>query len=424
MGGGVGKVLSNICIHANYYGSAYKHKILLIERPKDTRFVNNCIDNSVELFLADETDTDKLINEADIVQLEWWHHPGVLKFLIDKGNIKKRLVVWSHISGTTYPLLPVGLVEMSDRFIFTTPFSYENPSWSSAELEMIKRKSQVIPSFGGVDNITFSDRKNHRNFNIGYLGTMDFSKMFPGFMDYCSGVDIDDIQFMLSGYGSHIDRLKADAEKLGISKKCEFKGYINDVNREYARYDVTAYLLTPEHTATTENALLEAMAAGVVPVAFNQNCEKYIIQHMKTGILINNKNEFVSAIKYLYNNRSERQRMSREARNYVLNNYSTKDTIEKLDKNYTQVMNDDKKIQDFTEVFGKRPWEWFLSCLNDEKEYFIASMVKKFDKGIEKKISESRYLLKGENKSSLMQYYRYFPEDEWLSYWDHIIEMN
>ena len=75
MGGGVGRVLSRIATYSNN-NSCYRHKIILLERPEKINFIEECINNNVEVVV--ESDFNNIIDEAllvDIVQLEWWHHP-------------------------------------------------------------------------------------------------------------------------------------------------------------------------------------------------------------------------------------------------------------------------------------------------------------------------------------------------------------
>ena len=54
----------------------------------------------------------------------------------------------------------------------------------------------------------------------------------------------------------------------------DFRGYTTDVASELRAINVMAYLLNPQHYGTAENALLEAMTMGIVPVVLDNPAER------------------------------------------------------------------------------------------------------------------------------------------------------
>jgi len=91
MGPGVGKAVSALSITAKNTDSMYQHRILLLEKPRDLYYITICKDNDVDVsWPHNKQELVRIISEADIVQLEWWHHPLVLGFLRKLSQIPVR----------------------------------------------------------------------------------------------------------------------------------------------------------------------------------------------------------------------------------------------------------------------------------------------------------------------------------------------
>ena len=175
--------------------------------------------------------------------------------------------------------------------------------------------------------------------------------------------------------------------------------------------DVFGYPLNPLHFGTTENALLEAMAAGVPPVCLKHCTEKHILRDGETGLLVNNAEEYGNAVKWLFYHPKERARMGEQAREAVMVRFSVERTVSGLHEVYARVLKKDKKLHDFSAVFGNSPSEYFLSCLPpDIKRKFM-----KKDTACD--FSDWPLILKERSKSSLPQFARYYPKDRWLGLW-------
>lgn len=427
LGGGVGKVLSNVC--NSQKNNEFKHTIILLEEPQQLNFYNKALDNGVEVLVSPtKTGLENKMKEADIVQIEWWHHPLMCKFLYNFPHIPVRLVTWSHISGCSYPFIKKEFIMNCNKFLFTSPYSLENKYLQdNAAQDFIKKNTDVVYSSGGFDNIKTKSISNNSNFNIGYVGTLNYCKLNPEFIDYCYEVNIPNSKFIMVGDSSTKNEIINEARKKNIDEKFNFMGYTDNVQGQLNRFDVFGYPLNPEHYGTTENALLEAMAAGIPPVVLNQCTEKYLVKNMKTGIIVDNSREYGQAIRYLYTNPKERYRIGKNARDYVIREFSLNNTINSLSKNYKSIMLSEKKVFSFKSILGNTPSEWFLSCLGDERLMFENSI--KFMKSgnekeiikVEQEILNCKQILKEKNKSSVFQFQRYFQNDNILSHWKDIL---
>ncbi|BCZ48617.1 hypothetical protein psyc5s11_46840 [Clostridium gelidum] len=428
LGGGVGKVLSNVCSYNQ--NDEYEHAIILLEKPQQLQFVNQALENGVEVFIEPSREIiEKKIKEYDIVQIEWWNHPLMCKFLYNFPEMPVRLIIWSHISGCSYPFIKKDFIKNCNRFLFTSPYSLENIYLRNQDTEeFIKNNTDIIYSSGGFSNIKKREHFNDNVFNIGYIGTLNFCKLKPEFVTYCNEINISNSKFIMVGDNSTQNAILNEAEKKGIDERFEFIGYTDNVQNQLNRFDVFGYPLNTEHYGTTENALLEAMAAGVPPIVLNQCTEKYLVKNMETGIVVNNEKEYGNAIRYLYENVDERIRIGNNARTYVLEKFSLKNTIMNLNKSYECVMKTEKKDFSFKTILGSTPSEWFLSCLGDDKQIFkngIQSLkCNNYEEILEnqQQIQNCRQILKEKNKSSIYQFQRYFKDDKFLSYWKNVLE--
>lgn len=411
LGGGVGRAVSALC---TFEGNVSRHKIVLLDAPEKRQFVDFCAEQDVPVVIQpDDTILEKLISEADIVQVEWWNHPLTADFLVNslpslQGD-NCRLLVWSHISGCNFPFLPYNLTACA-QFVATAPHALENPWWSVAEQEKAKRDIPVVHSSGGAEKIGLTTPRSHKGFVIGYVGTLTWFKLHHDIVDFCAAIKLPEARFVFVGDPVEREDILSQAAKSGISEVLEFAGYAENVEETFSGFDVFGYPLNPYQSGTTENALLEAMAAGLCPVCLRQNPEKNIIRHKETGLLVDTVEEYGEAMRYLYDHPEERRRMGIAARADVLSRFSLAKTAADMENVYNMLMRQPKKKYNFADTLGTTPVDWFLTCLSPEdRTPFLTNT--------EDSIRSSRGVLWEPSKSSIPQFSRYFSDDKILNYW-------
>ncbi len=421
MGGGVGKAISSFVEYVSKNVDEFKIKLILTEEPMKTNSLQN-----IEYIVTEDSEVIKEeIEQADLVVLNWWHSPKMAKVLNEFPNVKTRLVIWYHISGCSYPVIPAKLAKMANKNLFTSKYSYENKFWTDKERAEIVKKSEVVYGQGNFEGSKIV-KKEKEGFTLGYIGTISYNKLHPDFVYYCKAVEnmIDKIVMVADYKPDEKEAILSIARNLNIEDKFEFIGFTTDVASEYAKFDVMAYLLNHNHFGTTENVLLEAMYYGVPTITFNQNTEKHIFKHLETGILVNNITEFKNYFEYLYNNESERLRIANNAKEFFEEEYVYSKNANRFLENINDALKTEKQIFDFKQIFGVKPYEWFMACLGDEKEYFEKS-ININDDCVDKKIVEFYIencdpILKGTSKSSIPHFLSYY-EDDVLEYWNNII---
>lgn len=429
LGGGVGRALSSIVTSERRNDPHSIHKILLLDDPEKDQFLNICRDGGVEVMLKSrDCDVGGEMAAADIVVLHWWHHPAMAEFLSTFPATPLRLVLWSHVNGCNYPCLPFEFVDLPQKTFFTSPFSFENPYWSERQRAKIKKTSAVVYGLGELQFQPAVKKPRSADFVIGYVGTLSSSKLHPRFMEFCCAVlkKVPNARFVLVGDMNTGNDIQQQASAYRIDSKFSFIGYSNQIMNELSKFDVFAYPLNPRHFGTTENVLLEAMALGLPVVALNHNTEKYIVKsHKKVGLLADSIEHYAASIKYLYDNPRERARIGANAREYVRNNFTFENNVSLMRAEFRKVLRMPRRQFSFGHVFGTRPYEWFLSCLGEDRETFSASISGKLSSPrmdfIEGRIMGSSPILREKTKSSITHFAESFPGDENLRYWKSLL---
>ncbi len=411
LGGGVGKVLSRLVEFSAKRQDGVQHTVAILEAPEKLQFVDHVRRHGGRVEVgADPEQLRRYAESADIVQLEWWHHPALAELLAWGELPAMRLIVWSHVSGLHAPEIPSSFARLPHRFLLSSPCSWQSPGLAALD-ESDRRRVAVVFSSGGFDDMPPAPVRSGRRPPItGYVGTLNYAKLHPDLLDYLAAVKNPAFRLLVFGDSDAAGPLLADAEARGLAGRLQLKGYVADVAAELRTLDIFAYLLNPLHYGTTENALLEAMAMGVVPVVMNNPAESCLVKHQETGLIVDGPQGFADAIERLSRDHAERLRMSVNAAHDVRKRFSIESTAHQLTDHYRAVLQEPKRPFDFKAVFGTTPADWFLACQGKESWRFSGRPgARKMDRG-------PHYLYE-KTKSSVFHYHHFFPADRRLASW-------
>ncbi|MCB1775844.1 MAG: glycosyltransferase family 4 protein [Candidatus Competibacteraceae bacterium] len=411
LGGGVGKVLSRLAAQSAQREDDLQHIIACLETPEKSDFVNHVRMHGGKVLICPERETlDEAVGAADIVQLEWWHHPVVAAWLGTSALLPMRLVVWSHISGLYMPALPLAFVTAPHRFLFSSPCTWSHPEFAALSADL-RGKVDAVFSSGGFDDLPDAPvRPMVGALRVGYLGTLNFAKLHPRLLDFVAAVDMENFRLVLVGDPSTGEALLDEAARRGLSDRLEIRGYRSDVAAELSSFDVLAYLLSPLHYGTTENALLEAMAMGVIPIVLDNPAERCLVHDGETGLIVDSPQTFAAALTWLSSEPGARKRLSHAADQEVRQRFAIEHTAERLLVHYQAMMAEEKRTWDFQPIFGARPADWFRSCQGPEAWRFQ-------DDGTVDMSGAPPPILYEANKGSVFHYQRTFPDDSRLASW-------
>jgi len=360
---------------------------------------------------------------ADVVIIHWWNHPLLFNFLVKNQFPDVRIALWSHISGFTLPnVFTKKLLLFPDIFVFTTPLSLKCSEVISTQSHE-KFNYNIIWSTGGVKRFSKAVPVVHPGFNIGYVGTVDYSKMHQECFSICSKINIPDVQFIFCGELGR-GAVVSDVKQYSGKEHFIFEGLVEDSVEFYQKFDVFGYPLAKHHYGTCDQVLAEAMAVGVVPVVMNNPMERLMVQHEVTGIIAINKNDYIFQIERLYKDPCLRKKLSENVKQYASKRFSLTTMVAEWDQVIEALLLHSKKSRKWEldkEVSGLSQIDVYLEAMGNRKEaqyfkdYNMATSDTEKNKCIRKIKKEcSTGNWQSSTKGTLHHYQLFFPEDKSL----------
>lgn len=430
LGGGVGRVLLNYLVKVKSDAN-FTHEIACLDYANE-HAKNITLEHGIPLFdnfFQNHTALFSKISNADIVLIHWWNHPLLYALLVRETLPPARVIFWSHISGFHAPyVFTIPLLHYPDLFVFTTPLSLEVPEIKGLSEER-QNVLRVIWSTGGIEQAASVQPKPHAGFKIGYIGTVDYCKMHPGFLKMSEMVDIPDAQFIVCG-GPSEEKIKEESLKYGIRKRLIFTGQVNDITSYLSEFDVFGYPLAPYHYGTGEQSLCESMAAGVPPVVLANMTESYIVDDGITGIVAANEESYAQAIEELYRRPELRQRLSCNARESAKRRYSMELLVSHWENVFNEALSLPKSKRQWTGKYSGKaasPSQIYLESLGGYGKDFLCTLNARNEKENEvaiehiRELYKSSHLWRASTRGTPLHYHSFFPEDNLLSLWSNLM---
>ncbi len=357
LGGGVGKAHAAL---RSALPPEVEQTYLLLEAPRNRRYVEMIEQGGAQVVVADSLDqVAALAEKAEIVQFEFWNHPRLFECLARCEFPAMRGVFWSHISGLFKPLIPLGLIEQSARFVFTTPASCGIATLDQLSEGAHSKISVINSGFGfppGLGRVS-----SERPSTIAYLGTIDFLKMHPCFFDCIDDLADNSVRVAVWGAVDPEGPVAARARAMRHPERILFRGATDEPASALDQAGIFFYPLQPDHYGTAENALVEAMSLGLVPVVMNNAAEMAIVRHGETGFVAQTANECTNWLQVLLSSPERRSRMSRNAIDYVARWRTPAQSARDFMILWLGLLAIPARQHDFRAAIGDNPADWFLA---------------------------------------------------------------
>ena len=264
----------------------------------------------------DQAVLQRLVIDADIVQIHYWNHPALLALLRGMALPPARVIVCSCILGVTAPqVLTEAIGRFADALVLTSEASSESAGAIAARAD--GRPVVVLPGVADMTRLDGFTRRAHAGCVVGYLGVVNDAKMHPHFAQMAARVAHPSVRFLICGGGGGEEALRRDLETLGLGPRTEIIGPVEHIRQVLERMDIFGYPLAEQTYATSEKALQEAMWVGLPPVVFPHGGVRLLVQHERTGLVAQTEGDYVAAIDRLAGDAGLRSKLGAEARKFA-----------------------------------------------------------------------------------------------------------
>lgn len=258
----------------------------------------------------------RLVEQYDIVLLQWWNSPEMDNFV--RTQLPPcRLAAWIHVGGHHDPQgIPDPLLSMLDFAIAGSPYTFESSAFSKLPAELRAAKCAMVYDATDFARLAPVKRAAHDGFNIGYIGTVDFSKMHPNYVRMSAAAKVPGARFIVCGPGGEQETLRQQARELGRSGDFDVRGMVEDICPVLSVLDAYGYPLCEDNYAAAELNLQEVMFCGIPPVVFPYGGVRHLVVHDFTGYVVHSEQEYAEALEHLYASPLDRARIGRNAAEY------------------------------------------------------------------------------------------------------------
>jgi glycosyltransferase involved in cell wall biosynthesis len=359
----------------------------------------------------------QLLEAADIVHVHFWNSPELLEVL--RGELPPmRLAVWVCVAGDSAPqVVTRQVVDIADAIVVSSPHT--------AELPVFDEPPRVIPSAADLTRVASVVPAAHDAFTVGYVGTVDFTKMHPDFVELSARVDLPAVRFVVCGSGDGFDAIAEQARRLGVRERFDLRGYVEDVGSVLAEFDVFGYPLAPGNYSAADLALQEAMAVGVPPVVLPYGGTHRLVRDGWNGFVVRDEADYPRAIERLYAAAGERARLGRNAR-LTARAWGADRAAREWSEIYDRLLSAPKRSRAWHRV-GAEPLTGavaFVESLGGAAPEFEASLTARDDDTAaeaERVIASSPPVVTSAGGGGILHYRRAYPRDGYLRLWTGLV---
>ena len=357
---------------------------------------------------------DDAIAWADIVFVHFWNEPGLARFL-RAPHPAMRLTIWLKVYGGFAPqVLTSDLVTYADQLISTSSGSLCLPAIANAA-----RAPICVPGCANFSSIVQRPRKPSDRVRVGYLGAVDFVKLHRHYVSMSSRVDRN-VVFPVWGNGTAYPSLRADAEQMGTADRFAWHGPTSDVGSAFDAMDIFGYPLCSDTYAANDQALQEAMYAGLAAVVFDHPGLRDLAKDDVTAVVVREEREYVRAIERLIDDPERRRSIGAAAAAHIRQRFDPETQLDRIVN----------VLDDLAASMPKRTRSWtgpvlraddgaglFIETLGEFSDRFGRSFAARATDPADEEITKASPGLLNAGSGGILGYRNAFPGDPFLAFW-------
>lgn len=178
-----------------------------------------------------------------------------------------------------------------------------------------------------------------------FLGRIGKEKNITEILQYLENINRDDIVFIIAGAGPFLSELKDICSNSKIRDRLIFTGMIDSskVGNFYSKAGVFVSASTSETQGLT---FIESMACSTPIICRHDDCLDGVLIEGKTGFGYDTEEEFIDYLNQILDNEKLRDKMGKNCKQLVDENYTEDSFANKIEKIYKKVIeNHAKSVQ-------------------------------------------------------------------------------
>jgi glycosyltransferase involved in cell wall biosynthesis len=227
------------------------------------------------------------------------------------------------------------MLAKADKILVLSEFEKENlvRRWENLKIE-------ILPNAVSTDEFSEA-RKKSSGKTIIYFGRIHESKGLHEIIEACKILKKKNINFNFRcfGAGPKKDFFTGELQKI-LGEKFFYGGIAAGEAKRHELSEADIFLLPSRYGEGLPMAMLEAMAAGCVPVAADVASVRTVIKDGENGFLVEPYNAAQTAekLEILLTGKADCRNLREKARQTIEENFSMTDYIENLEKIYRKIL--------------------------------------------------------------------------------------
>lgn len=202
------------------------------------------------------------------------------------------------------------------------------------DIPEVQKKTKVV--YHGIDLEEYDSKPSEKLLStqdiiLGNAGRLTLQKGQKYLVEVAEELKSRELKFklLIAGDGELRDELIKMINEKGLTNEIELLGFVKDMERFYHTIDI--FLLSSEWEGFGY-VIVEAMAAGKPVVAFNKSSNPEIISSDNNGFLVDfpDVKQFADKTEKLIRDNDLREKMGKDARIWVENNFQLDDKISEI----------------------------------------------------------------------------------------------